>query len=416
MIKKKKRKGWEIRKGDIYSIGVIAFVLLTGLYPFHGPNKELIKKAILNGKLRWPKHVKLSENCKDFILSLLSQNVKKRPTAKEALSHKWLADASTDDLGDDLKIYQTNFHHSNKLQQILIQAIFSEMSTDEKKFVVEELKKYKKDRMPLNNECDITRQTSLVSEQEFVEFLIANHVEEKKAASDSQKLFKQISFHNDVKSQKDVLNVDVVLSLMDKSTNKSVYSPSFVSDDVMDEVDHILSALSPTPRPKVRKSDLLKKTKVKSMNSLMDIDEQKEQIVKTRSQSMRTLPIKPSIMITNSNNKTLSIEIYQKSPHSPGTASNGSTPRDWCGGDEDKDVLESVHGLKMEDQDSLFRTEVNLHEEKLTITVQQFKDLLSKAPVKINIDSVINDLDPKGTGIIDLKQITDYSREIEMCD
>merc|ERR1712154_667715 len=116
---------------------------LTGCFPFNGRNKKEISQSILNGKVVWPQHVKLSNDCKKFILSLLNRNVKKRLNAKQALKHKWLASASKDDLGDDLKIYQTNFHHSNKLQQILIRAILSEMSMEEKKFVIEELKKYK---------------------------------------------------------------------------------------------------------------------------------------------------------------------------------------------------------------------------------------------------------------------------------
>ena len=42
MIKNPKRSGRVIRKGDIYCIGVIAFVLLTGCFPFHDPDKARI--------------------------------------------------------------------------------------------------------------------------------------------------------------------------------------------------------------------------------------------------------------------------------------------------------------------------------------------------------------------------------------
>merc|ERR1712083_378392 len=106
-------------------------------------DKDSIKRDIIKGEIKWPNHVKLSADCKDFIKALLNQSVKKRLNAKQALSHKWLKNQINDDLGDDLKMYQTNFHHSNKLQQILIQAMFSEMSKAEKKFVIDELKKYK---------------------------------------------------------------------------------------------------------------------------------------------------------------------------------------------------------------------------------------------------------------------------------
>merc|ERR1719340_454749 len=35
MITNPHRKGWVIRKADTYCIGVIAYVLLTGCFPFH---------------------------------------------------------------------------------------------------------------------------------------------------------------------------------------------------------------------------------------------------------------------------------------------------------------------------------------------------------------------------------------------
>ena len=256
LIRKRKRRGWQIRKGDVYSVGVIAFVLLTGCFPFDGQNKNKIKEAILEGNIRWPKHVNLSKNCKDFILSLLNQNVKQRPTAKEALSHKWLADASTDDLGDDLKIYQTNFHHSNKLQQILIQAIFSEMSTDEKKFVVEELEKYKKKRVPNTNllsassDSMLTKESSFISEQEFVRFMISNHVDEKMAKKSTRNLFKQVSPRSPSLSKTNsitLLNIDDFLDGMDEE----LFTPSLNPDD-----EDILNVLMPIDKnKKIKKHD-----------------------------------------------------------------------------------------------------------------------------------------------------------------
>ena len=114
-------------------------------------------------------------------MSLLNQDVNKRLTAKQALKHKWLTgEASNKDLGDDLKKVQKSFRHSNKLQQLLLQAMFAEMKSDEKRLILEELQRYKNKRkykmsISRNELCNdsksVSRRNSLVSEQEFIEVL-----------------------------------------------------------------------------------------------------------------------------------------------------------------------------------------------------------------------------------------------------
>lgn len=79
-------------KCDIWSIGVIAYVLLCGYPPFYAANERLTLKLVLEGKVEFPPSSweEISNEAKDFIKKLLERNPKRRPTASEALKDPWL--------------------------------------------------------------------------------------------------------------------------------------------------------------------------------------------------------------------------------------------------------------------------------------------------------------------------------------
>lgn len=78
-------------KCDIFSLGSLLFNLLTGRFLFKGANKvEILQQnKICNLKIIHDYLGDVSKPCKEFLLSLLSVNPEKRPSAKEALQHEW---------------------------------------------------------------------------------------------------------------------------------------------------------------------------------------------------------------------------------------------------------------------------------------------------------------------------------------
>jgi len=84
-------------KCDIWSCGVISYILLSGMPPFNGQSDQEIMKKVRAGSFSFDDKVwnNISDNCKDFITKLLTYKQEERPTASEALQHPWIVELST---------------------------------------------------------------------------------------------------------------------------------------------------------------------------------------------------------------------------------------------------------------------------------------------------------------------------------
>lgn len=79
-------------KCDLWSCGVIAYVLLAGFTPFDAWDDGQILQQILIGQIDFEDEVwgPVSDTAKDFVCNLLAYNEEDRPTADQALTHPWL--------------------------------------------------------------------------------------------------------------------------------------------------------------------------------------------------------------------------------------------------------------------------------------------------------------------------------------
>lgn len=81
------KKGYDGAKVDVWSCGVILFVLTAGYLPFNDPNLMMMYKKIYKGEFRCPKW--MSPDLKRFLSRLLDTNPKTRITIDEIIRHPW---------------------------------------------------------------------------------------------------------------------------------------------------------------------------------------------------------------------------------------------------------------------------------------------------------------------------------------
>jgi calcium-dependent protein kinase len=122
-------------KCDLWSCGVILYILLCGYAPFNAKTDDQILEKIKTGKFSMDDQPwnKISTEAKDLIKKLLTKNIEKRLTAEQALAHEWFSKVyqfksqiSENNLST-VVLNLKSFHSEIKLQQAVLSFLVHNM-------------------------------------------------------------------------------------------------------------------------------------------------------------------------------------------------------------------------------------------------------------------------------------------------
>lgn len=160
-------------KCDLWSCGVILYILLTGVPPFGGSDdREIVSKIRLGhyDMTRHPFH-KITNECKNLVTSLLQKDPNKRIGAEDALNHPWFKKLKTKDKLNDLKNNKLKYINNLKsyksgkvLQSAALAYLVHNCQNNEE--VQDAAKLF--NRIDLNGDGKITKQELLAGLKQFL--------------------------------------------------------------------------------------------------------------------------------------------------------------------------------------------------------------------------------------------------------
>ncbi|KAL6575594.1 Cyclin-dependent kinase 4 [Orobanche hederae] len=121
-------------EADIWSIGVIIYILLCGSRPFWARTESGIFRAVLRADpnfedMPWPS---VSPHAKDFVRRLLNKDYRKRMSAAQALTHPWLR-SENHPIPLDILVYKLvkSYLHATPFKRAALKALSKALTEDE---------------------------------------------------------------------------------------------------------------------------------------------------------------------------------------------------------------------------------------------------------------------------------------------
>lgn len=131
-------KGSYDEKCDIWSCGVLMYLILCGYPPFYGNSRRAVMKKILHEEVKFDAAIwgRISTEAKDLIKLMLDKDPVKRPSCEAVLNHTWFRNRDSENQVPNLttKTYLESirkFDASSKLSQAIMTFIVSNLTFKE---------------------------------------------------------------------------------------------------------------------------------------------------------------------------------------------------------------------------------------------------------------------------------------------
>lgn len=121
---------------DVWSAGVILYILLCGVPPFWAETEQGVALAIIRSVVNfnrepWPR---VSDSAKDLVKKMLNPDPRLRLTAQQVLDHPWLTNAKKApnvNLGETVRARLQQFSVMNKLKKRALKVIAEHLPVEE---------------------------------------------------------------------------------------------------------------------------------------------------------------------------------------------------------------------------------------------------------------------------------------------
>jgi len=135
------RTGRVLKSSDVWSVGIITYILMTGTPPFDGKSNTEIFQKIVQQPLVFPRKVTLSKSLTDLIRVMLKKSPKHRIKVEAALRHPWVLakDTSDQQLSSEVINILRQFNKQSKLKKAITKTLVRHMKPEAK--ILEDFKK-----------------------------------------------------------------------------------------------------------------------------------------------------------------------------------------------------------------------------------------------------------------------------------
>ncbi|CAK84907.1 unnamed protein product (macronuclear) [Paramecium tetraurelia] len=148
------------KKCDVWSCGVILFIMLCGYPPFNGQSQQELYQRIQAGVYSFdePEWKEISGEAKDLIKKMLVTDPEKRISAQDALQHEWIKMTQKEKKINHKSLENlARFHSQSKLKVAIMQLITTQVMTNQEKKKLQ--KQFKK--IDVNHDGTLSREELL---------------------------------------------------------------------------------------------------------------------------------------------------------------------------------------------------------------------------------------------------------------